>query len=332
VKTVAVIPCYRVSTSVCGVIARALLQPEIHGVIVVDDACPDASGALVREKFSADPRVTVLVHAANQGVGGAMLTGYQHAFGDGAELVVKIDGDGQMRPELVNDLVTPIRRRQADYCKGNRFFFPRALTAMPAARLLGNATLSFVSKICSGYWSVMDPTNGFTALHRNAYLLLETGKLSKGYFFESDMLYQLGLINAVVCDVPMPVVYAGEESSLRIPNVLASFPGAFLQRFIKRISYKYFIREFNAASLEIFAGLPLLLLGVGVGAWQWAVNAAADRPTPPGTIIIVALLILIGFQLLLSALNYDISHEPRRPLLENAEFTADGTVARPADV
>jgi glycosyltransferase involved in cell wall biosynthesis len=281
----------------------------------------------VQAAFAGEPRVTVLFHESNQGVGGAMLTGYACAFERGADIAVKVDGDGQMRPDLTEDLIAPILRRQADYTKGNRFFFPRALATMPGTRLVGNGLLSLVSKFCSGYWSVMDPTNGFTALHRAAYMHLETGKIARDYFFESDMLYQLGLVNAVVIDVPMPVIYADEESSLSIPRVLLQFPGRFLKRFAKRIGYKYFIREFNVASLEIFSGLPLLLAGTVMGAWNWIANALADRPTPPGTIIIVALFILIGFQLLLSALNYDIVHEPRRPLLENSDAIAKQSLA-----
>lgn len=309
-----VIPCYRVRREVCTVVNAVLALPQVRTVIVVDDACPDRSGDSVSEAFELDPRVKVIRHAENHGVGGATLTGYAHAFDQGADVAVKIDGDGQMRADLIPALLTPILRGEADYAKGNRFFRPRDLVRMPGVRLFGNAILALVSKFCSGYWSVMDPTNGFTALHRVAYRNLELEKLARDYFFEADLLYQLGIIRAVVVDVPMPVIYGDERSSLSIGKVMMRFPGRFLVRFLKRLSYQYFIREFNAASLEIFTGVPLFLLGVVLGGYYWVVNAAQHRETPTGMIVIVAVLILIGFQLILSALNYDIAHEPRLPL------------------
>lgn len=311
----AVVPCYRVRAHVCDVVRRALAQDGVRNVVAVDDGCPEKSGELVRATFAQEPRVKVLFHTGNQGVGGAVCTGYSQAFGDGADVVVKVDGDGQIAPELIGTLVAPIQRRQADYAKGNRFFYPRHLAQMPRVRLFGNACLSLVSKASSGYWAVMDPTNGFTALHRVAYEHLEPQLLSRDYFFESDMLYRLGIIRAVVADVPTPVVYGGEQSSLRIGRVLLQFPGRFFARVFRRVAFHYFIRDFNVASLELLFGFPLLIAGLAFGGYHWWSNAAAGELTPPGTVMITGLLILTGFQLLLSAVNYDITHGPGTPLL-----------------
>jgi dolichol-phosphate mannosyltransferase len=226
-----------------------------------------------------------------------------------------VDGDGQMPLALLGRLVNPILRGEADYAKGNRFFRPRDLVKMPRVRLLGNAGLSLVNKFCSGYWSVMDPTNGFVALHRVAYQHLEPERIARDYFFESDMLHRLGIIRAVVADVPTPVIYGEESSSLNVFRTLLLFPGKYLKRFLRRLAYLYLIRDFNIASLEILAGLPLLLAGLVFGGCNWFANAMVGRVTPPGTVMITGLLILIGFQLLLSAANYDITHEPLTPLL-----------------
>lgn len=309
-----VIPAYRVSKHICQVVGDVLSQPDIRSVIVVDDACPEHSASLVREAFSEESRVVVIEHQTNSGVGGALLTGYAHAFAREADIVVKIDGDGQMPSRLVHCLVVPILRNEADYTKGNRFFYPHDLVNMPRLRLIGNAFLSLVNKFSSGYWSIMDPTNGFTALHRLAYRRLDLVQIDRRYFFESDMLYQLGIVNAVVKDVAMPVIYGEESSSLNIPRVLVQFPPKYFSRIIRRIGYKYYVREFNIASLEMLFGLPSLLLGLTFGCLEWVTHVQEDVVTPAGTVMIVGLLILIGFQLLLSSVNYDITHEPTTPL------------------
>lgn len=309
-----VIPCYKVSKQIVSVIEDVLEQSTICNIIVVDDACPEKTGELVKEHFNNHSSVTVLTHEKNQGVGGAMCTGYQYAFKNGANIVVKMDGDGQMNPEHISSLISPIVKGTCDYTKGNRFYYPRHLKNMPKVRVFGNSALSLVSKFSSGYWTIMDPTNGYTALHRSAYAQLDHNALSKGYFFESDMLYQLGNAQAVVRDIALPAIYDEEESNLSITRVLIKFPGRYFKRFIKRIILRYFIREFNFASLEILFGGVLLTSGLVFGFYKWVGNYFAGTSTPAGTVMIVGILIILGFQLLLSALNYDVNHEPSIPL------------------
>jgi dolichol-phosphate mannosyltransferase len=309
-----VIPCYEVSKQIISVIESVLKQSAICNIIVVDDACPEATGKLVREHFNNHPQITVLTHEKNQGVGGAMCTGYQYAFKNGADIVVKMDGDGQMNPEHISSLINPIVKGKCDYTKGNRFYYPRHLKNMPKVRVFGNSALSLISKFASGYWTIMDPTNGYTALHSSAYSQLELNELSKGYFFESDMLYQLGNAQAVVRDIAIPAIYADEESNLSITRVLIRFPGLYFKRFIKRIILRYFIREFNFASLEILFGGVLLISGLVFGIYKWIGSYLVGISTPAGTVMIVGILIILGFQLLLSALNYDVNHEPSIPL------------------
>ncbi len=314
-----VIPCFRVQRHVVEVVRQSLALAFVRAVVVVDDACPEHSGQAVEAAFAGHARVTVLRHETNQGVGGAVLSGYRQAFGNGADIAVKVDGDGQMPPERIAKLIAPLLRKHADYTKGNRFYSPKHLSGMPKMRLFGNAMLSLVNKFSSGYWSVIDPTNGFTALSRVAYLQLDGDTLARRYFFESDMLYQLGIANAVVQDVPMPAVYHGEPSSLNITRVALEFPPQYLKRFIKRIGFRYFLREFNIASLEIMLGVPALLAGLGFGIYEWVSHMQHDELTPAGTTMIVGLLILMGFQMILSAINYDVVHEPDRPLIQQDE-------------
>lgn len=313
-----VIPCFRVRRHVLDVVDATLAVTQVRRVIVVDDACPEHSGTAVEDRYRGDRRVAVLRHEQNQGVGGAMLSGYRHAFSEGADIVVKVDGDGQMDPRLIPLLINPIVHGLADYAKGNRFFYPRHLRGMPRVRLFGNALLSLVNKMCSGYWSIMDPTNGYTALHRVAYRELDLPNVDRGYFFESDMLYQLGLASACVVDVPMAALYGDEKSNLSVGKALRQFPGKYLSRAARRLALKYFVREFNIASVEMAFGAPALATGIVYGIQQWAFHSTLGETTPAGTVMIVGLLILVGFQLLLSAVNYDIAHEPKMPLLKRA--------------
>src|SRR5688572_26336234 len=213
-----VIPCYRVRRHILQVIAGLPAQVEgapIDLVLVVDDACPEGSGEHVHQ-HCADPRVVVLRHERNGGVGAAVVTGYREALARGATIVVKLDGDGQMDPALLPDLLAPLLRGEADYTKGNRFFDVEVVGRMPMARLLGNAVLSFMSKASSGYWTLFDPTNGYTALHAAALRRLPLEKLSPRYFFETDLLFRLNTVGAVVEDVPMPALYGEESSNLRV--------------------------------------------------------------------------------------------------------------------
>jgi glycosyltransferase involved in cell wall biosynthesis len=306
-----VMPCYRVADEVLGVIRK--IGPEVTWIFVVDDACPEGSGRRVQAEC-ADHRVQVLFHDRNQGVGGATLTGYRRALDAGAEIVVKVDGDGQIDPALIPALVAPIARGEADYVKGNRFYDLEGLMEMPKLRLVGNLILSFASKMSSGYWNVFDPTNGFTALHAAAARALPFGKISRRYFFESDMLFRLYLARAVVTDIPMRARYGNEKSSLRIADVIAEFLVKHCINTAKRIFYMYFLRDFTIASVELVLGVVLFLFGVVFGALKWSESFATGVPATAGTVVLAALPILVGVQLLLAFLSFDIRNVPQRPL------------------
>lgn len=306
-----VIPCYRVRDTIKGVIER--IGPEVRTIICVDDACPEGSGHEVLDSVR-DSRASVEFHSSNRGVGGAMVTGYVRALAAGAEIVVKVDGDGQMDPTLVPVMIRPIVEGRADYAKGNRFFSIEDVSDMPAARLLGNAVLSFVSKLSSGYWDVFDPTNGYTAVHANVLRHLPLQKLNHGYFFESDMLFRLNTLRAVVVDVPMRAIYGVGRSSLSIPRVALSFLLKHAVNLAKRVVYNYFLRDFSVASLELVVGLAAVLFGTAFGASQWLLSAQTGEPATAGTVMLAALPVLVGIWLLLGFLNYDISNVPRNPV------------------
>jgi glycosyltransferase involved in cell wall biosynthesis len=305
-----IVPAFNVAEHIVEVISS--IPKEIRQVIVVDDACPEESGKKVQRKFK--NRVKVIYHSTNQGVGGAMITGYRHVLDEtDAEIIVKLDGDGQMDPADIHKLIQPIVLGYADYTKGNRFDSIEDLEQMPRLRIFGNAVLSFFSKVSSGYWNVTDPTNGFTAIRRQTLERISLEKIRKSYFFESDMLFRLALVRAVVQDVAFPARYGEEKSNIKIRKVLAEFPKRYLVNLCKRIIYQYYLREWSPATFELPLGLLSLNFGIVAGTLLWAQNSQFGAFANAGQVMLASLPIIVGTQLLLAFLNYDINNLPRRP-------------------
>lgn len=306
-----VVPCYRVTRHIEGVLAA--IGSEVDGIYCIDDACPDGSGDFIASRCD-DPRVRVLRHEGNQGVGGAVMTGYRAAIADGFNVIVKIDGDGQMDPTLLPAFVAPILRGDADYTKGNRFWDLRNIQRMPFVRRMGNLGLSFLAKLSSGYWDLFDPTNGYTAIHASVAARLPFDSISRRYFFETDVLFRLNTLRAVVVDVPMDARYGEETSNLRIERALFEFGWKHLRNFAKRIAYNYFLRDLSIASLELLVGLALAVFALGFGGFHWAISVSTGSPTPLGTVMIATVSAISGLQFLLAFIGYDIASMPRRAL------------------
>ena len=306
-----IIPCFRVKAHISDVIRH--IPTSVSKIYVVDDCCPESSGKYVQENVE-DLRVEVLFNDVNLGVGGALKTGYKKGLAEGFDIFIKIDGDGQMNPKLIPFFIDPIISKKADYTKGSRFHSLNSLEGMPTIRKLGNSILSLVNKFSSGYWDVMDPTNGFTAIHKTALGQLPLDKISNRYFFESDMLFRLGTIRAVVKDIPMDAVYADESSNLKVGEVIFEFVPLYIKAFFKRTMYCYFLRDFNVATLEMSIGFALFSFGITFGTWHWLTSAANNQFASTGTVMIASIPLILGFQLLLSALHFDIANIPRKPL------------------
>lgn len=307
----AVVPCYRETAHIEGVLAS--IGPEVQRIYVVDDACPDGTGDWVAERV-ADPRVEVIRHKTNKGVGGATISGYRRALADGHHIAVKLDGDGQMDGALISGLIAPIIEGRADYVKGNRFHAVHGFSAMPGSRIFGNLVLSVMSKFSSGYWNIFDPTNGFTAIHFSALKCLPLDEIDEGYYFESDMLFRLGMARAVVRDFPMTARYGEEKSGIRIPKVVPMFILKHMNNAWKRLILTYFIRETNIATLELILGKLLILFGILFGAANWIDGSLTGVPATAGTVILAALPIILGSQLIIAFLNFDTRNVPDEPL------------------
>ncbi|HEY59375.1 MAG TPA: glycosyltransferase family 2 protein [Anaerolineae bacterium] len=305
-----VIPAYNVATHIRNVIKN--IPPEITNIIVVDDVSKDETASVVRRTRS--KRLHLLKHKKNCGVGGAVLTGCSYALELGAEIIVKMDSDGQMDPTYLTALIQPIIDGKADYTKGNRFLHARELRKMPLKRRIGNLGLTFLTKLASGYWNIFDPTNGFTAIHRDVLRSLDTEAIAWDYFFETSMLLELHRLQAKVMDVPMPARYADEPSSISLTHSLVNFPGQLLFGFLKRLYQQYLLFDFNAASIYFLLGLPLLLFGVLWGLIHWYISIDTGEVASTGTVLIAVLPIILGVQFLTQALSLDIHSVPQQAI------------------
>lgn len=298
----AVIPAYNEEGFIGDVIES--LPEFVDHIIVVDD-CSQDNTYDVAYRIN-DNRVIVLKTPENQGVGGATVTGYKKALELKSDIVVKMDGDGQMSSEHLPQLLDVIIEDGYEYAKGNRFLKAESLETMPRHRLFGNIILTFMNKLASGQWHIFDPQNGYTAIRADALHSLNLNNIHKGYFFENDMLIQLNLHSFRVKDVSIPAKYGKEQSDIKLLNTIKMFPLLFLKRFFYRIYYKYILSDFSPIALFLIFGLLLFLWGVLLGSYLFIKANITKVDTPLGTVMLVIVPLILGFQLLLQAIVLDI--------------------------
>lgn len=309
IKIGVVIPCYKVSHHIFALLDK--IDASVHSIYVVDDCCPEKTGNLVKLEYK-DKRLKIIQHEKNLGVGGAVISGYKEAIKDDMDIVVKIDGDGQMDPALIHEFIYPIINSEADYTKGNRFYNLEEILAMPKKRIFGNTALSFINKISSGYWNIFDPTNGYTAIHIDVIKMLPLNKISKRYFFESDILFRLNTLKAVVVDIPMEANYGDEASNLKVRNILFEFLWKHIKNIFKRIFYNYYLRDMSIASFELPLGIIFFCFGLIYGLNKWLYYLHTNLAAPTGTVVLPALSLLIGLQFILAFISYDFISVPKK--------------------
>jgi glycosyltransferase involved in cell wall biosynthesis len=320
-----VIPAYKVSKHIIGVLED--LSDSVDRICVVDDACPEQSGKLVESYFDIK-KVSVLYHEKNKGVGAAMKTGFTHLLTQDVDVIVKVDGDGQMKAHQIDSLLSPLVKNLADYAKGNRFYSFESIKEIPRIRLIGNIVLSFMSKAASGYWNIFDPNNGYIAVTTPVLREMNLDQVSNRYFFESDMLFRLYLVRARVIDVPMMAVYGSERSSLSIWKSAFEFPAKYVRNFLKRLYLMYIVRDFSLPGLQLVSGIVLSTSGTFLGMYNFLRSQALEIETAPGTLILFALLMLVGLQLLLSFLSFDVQNVPDRAITRDIELVQDGPTSK----
>lgn len=304
-KVCCVVPAYRARETICDVVRGALRYAD--AVVVVDDGCPEGSGDAVNAAFRGHPSVCVIEREKNGGVGAATKTGLEKALELGADVIVKIDADGQMDVSYIPSIVELFESEpNLAYVKGNRFFDPRVLSRMPAIRLFGNSCLSLLAKFASGYWNILDPTNGYLAFSGRLLPAVRWRTFADCYFFEISALCEFGLKRATIAEMEMDTIYGQELSSLSISRTLFAFPPKLARLFLRRLLLQYFIFDINLGSLYILLGLALLAFGTGFAIFEWIQSAITNIPRTTGTVMLAVLPFLMGFQLVLNALLYDV--------------------------
>jgi glycosyltransferase involved in cell wall biosynthesis len=276
----------------------------VDRILVVDDASRDGTASAA--EGVGDPRVEILRHERNRGVGAAIATGYGRALEEELDVTCVMAADNQMDPAELRELVEPVARGEVEYAKANRLVSGEAWKVIPRTRYLGNAVLSLLTKIASGYWHVADSQAGYTALSLAALRRLDLGALYPRYGFPNDLLVHLNLQNARVRDVPSRPIYdVGERSGIKLRSVVPRISWLLFKGFWWRLGQKYVIRDFHPLVFFYVFGIAMLTVGVVLGLVELALRIAGNAITP-ATIVLVALLVIAGLQMTLFAMWFDM--------------------------
>lgn len=304
----AVVPAYKEELMIATVIET--MPAFVDHIVIVDDCSPDATSDVVRA--STDPRVHLIRHEVNQGVGGAIITGHKAAMDLGSEVNVIMAGDAQMDPAYLPALLDKVTDEGFGFAKANRFFAPESFEGMPRYRVFGNITLSFMTKLASGYWHLFDPQNGYTAVRTEVLERVPLDHVARRYSFENDLLIHLNILQVPAVDVPIPAVYGEEVSSIKLSSVIPELMNMLIKGFWRRIWYRYVLWSFSPIALLLFMGLLLFVFGLGVALWV-CFQVASSVVATAATVMLAALPLMIGTQMLISALQLDIQASPATP-------------------
>jgi glycosyltransferase involved in cell wall biosynthesis len=301
-RVAVVVPAHDEEALIGGTLAG--IPDFVDRVYVVDDDSGDATAARAQE--AGDPRVEVISHPQNEGVGAAIVTGYRRALAEGIDVTCVMAADGQMDPADLERIAAPVARGEVDYAKANRLFTGQAWTLMPRHRYLGNAVLSMLTKIASGYWHVADSQSGYTAISRETLDQLDLDRIYRRYGFPNDMLVHLNVWSARVRDIPSRPIYGiGERSEIKLWRVIPSIAWLLFKGFFWRLREKYVIRDFHPLVFFYTLGILLTLAGLILGAVETILRLKGNELTTP-TMILVALLLISGSQFTLFAMWFDM--------------------------
>jgi glycosyltransferase involved in cell wall biosynthesis len=276
----------------------------VDRIYIVDDRSTDGTVEAVRAL--ADPRIELIEHERNLGVGGAIVTGYKKARDDRIDVTAVMAADAQMDPGDLEMLAGAVARGEVDYAKANRLFTGQAWEVIPRYRYLGNAVLSLLTKIASGYWHVADSQSGYTAIGRDTLELLDLDRIYPRYGFPNDMLVHLNVVNSRVRDVPSRPVYGvGEKSGIRLGRVIPSISWLLMKAFFWRMREKYVIRDFHPLVFFYVFGILFSLIGFLLGATVTILRIGGNELTV-ATVVLVALLLIAGLLFTLFAMLFDM--------------------------
>ncbi|WP_311243184.1 glycosyltransferase family 2 protein [Microbacterium sp. WCS2018Hpa-23] len=304
----AVVPAYKEERMISTVVTT--MPDFVDHIVIVDDCSPDATSEVVAALD--DPRVTLIRHEENQGVGGAIITAHRAAMDLGSDVNVVMAGDAQMDPAYLPALLDQVTDGGFGFAKANRFYSPESFHGMPGYRVLGNIVLSFFTKMSSGYWNLFDPQNGYTAVRTEVLRRIALERVARRYSFENDLLIRLNIAQVSATDVPIPAVYGEEVSSIRLRKVIPELLHRLTVGYWSRIWYRYVLWSFSPIALLLFAGLFFTLFGLGITVWVMFQIAASVVATA-ATVMLAAVPLMLGFQMLLTALQLDIQATPGAP-------------------
>ena len=310
-KIAVIIPVYNVGESIIKFLD--LIPDYIDQIYIVDDFCPLKTGEFALKNLKQKNKLNVIFNKKNLGVGGAMKIGYQKCLNSNLDIIVKIDGDNQMDPNQIKDLVEPILSMNIDYCKGNRFLNMAEIENYPSIRFYGNIFLSFMSKLSSGYWNIYDPVNGFTAINSNILKKLNFNKIDDGYYFESDMLFNLYLLGGKVKDISVNIRYF--KNSVQNMNIMReSFNFFFknLDRTIKRFKKTYLLNNFSVGSFFIISFFINLFLTITYGGYNYIYYLFIKQFAPTGVVLLSSIFILLTILSLMIFLIIDNFNNPNK--------------------
>lgn len=302
------IPCYKGGKATINVINAALKHVDF--IVLVDDRCPYNTGEKIEKLFVNSGKIKVLYNQRNIGVGGSTIKAMNYLIKKNYEIIVKVDADGQINPDLIPELISPLISGEFDAAKGNRLSSIDHVLSMPTLRLIGNLGLSFLNKLSTGYWELFDPTNGFIAFKNSTLRKVRLDKVDNRYFFESDLLFQCSLQNICFTQLPMKSVYEDQVTSLKPLREIVRFALKHFINFFKRIIYQYFLLDFNIGSLELISGSFISFLLFCFLIRIYLKGLINNQFATPGEANLIALLSIIASQLLIGFLYYDSTQQP----------------------
>lgn len=309
-KISVVVPVYNVGESIVDFLSK--IPDYVDKIYLIDDCCPMNTGTIAQKNVVNSSKLSIIFNKKNLGVGGSVKIGYEKCLLDKSDIVVKIDGDNQMDPKEIKNLLIPIISGDCDYSKGNRFINKNEIENYPRARFYGNILLSFMSKLSSGYWDVFDPINGFTAIKADVLKRIKIQNLDNRYFFETDMLFNLYLNNVRIKDIPVEIKYhKNQVQNLNVTKETFNFLFKNIHRTYVRIKKKYFMHNFSITSFFGFSSFSLFLFAFLYGGFHWIkFGVLSNKLAPNGAVILSISSLTLAFLFLGVFLYLDSLNNP----------------------
>lgn len=306
-RVAAILPCYNEEKLIAKTITT--LPDFVDDIIAVDDKSTDDTWKIISDLSKRDKRVAPIHLDANEGIGGAYVHGFDYALEHKADLIFTMAGDAQCNQNYMSNMIDTLIDQNLDYVKANRFVHLEELKQMPTFRRVGNTVITILTKFSSGYYSIFDSQNGYGVFKRATLERLPFEHIGRRYDYENTLLIALAIMGAKVKDEPVPAIYGDEVSTIPVFKTTMRALKVVWKGFWRRMYYKYVVVNFHPIALFLFSGLLTLGFGVGFGIFLAIDRIVTHTPPSTGSVMIAVLPIILGFQLLLSAITMDMNNE-----------------------